>query len=195
MEYPTLQDKLIMPEYGRNIQHMVQHAVTIEDRDERTRCVNTIVNIMGNLFPYLRDISDFKHKLWDHVAIMSDFKLDIDYPYEIVKEESLYAPPERISYQSNKIRYLHYGTTLEKMIKKVADYEEGEERDELIRLIANQMKKCFLTWNKEVVDNKKIFEDLKELSNGKLDYTDDSFKLVESRDVLHNTKKNRSKKK
>jgi hypothetical protein len=150
---------------------------------------------MGNLFPYLRDISDFKHKLWDHVAIMSDFKLDIDYPYEIVKEESLYAPPERISYQSNKIRYLHYGTTLEKMIKKVADYEEGEERDELIRLIANQMKKCFLTWNKEVVDNKKIFEDLKELSNGKLDYTDDSFKLVESRDVLHNTKKNRSKKK
>ena len=114
MEYPTLQDKLIMPEYGRNIQHMVQHAVTIEDRDERTRCVNTIVNIMGNLFPYLRDISDFKHKLWDYVAIMSDFKLDIDYPYEIVKEESLYAPPERISYQSNKIRYLHYGTTLEK---------------------------------------------------------------------------------
>jgi len=196
MEYPTLQDRLIMPEYGRNIQRMVQHAVTIEDRDERTRCVNTIVNIMGNFFPYLRDISDFKHKLWDNVAIMSDFKLDIDYPYEIVKEENLNAPPERIPYKTNKMRYQHYGITLEKMIEKVADYEEGDERNELIRLIANQMKKCFLTWNKEVVDNKKIFEDLKELSNGKLDYTDDSFKLVESRDVLHNNnKKNRSKKK
>jgi hypothetical protein len=195
MEYPTLQDNLIMPEYGRNIQHMVQYAVGIEDREERTRCVNTIINIMGNLFPYLRDVNDFKHKLWDHVAIMSDFKLDIDYPYEIVKEENLHTPPEKIPYKTNKMRYQHYGITLEKMIERVADYEEGDERNELIRLIANQMKKCFLTWNKEIVDNKKIFEDLKELSNGKLDYTDDSFRLVESRDVLHAGKKNKPKRK
>lgn len=188
MDYPTLHGKLIMPEYGRNIQQMVKHAMTIEDREERTRCVKTIINIMGNLFPYLRDVNDFKHKLWDHVAIMSDFKLDIDYPYEILKAENLYTRPEKVPYRSHRMRYQHYGITLEKMIERVADYEEGEERTELIRLIANQMKKCFLAWNKEVVDNRKIFEDLRELSHGKLDFTDDTFKLVESKDVLHNKK-------
>lgn len=194
MDYPTLEGKLIMPEYGRNIQQMVKHALSIEDREERTRCINTIINIMGNLFPYLRDVNDFKHKLWDHVAIMSDFKLDIDFPYEIVKPENLYTRPDTIPYQYHRMRYQHYGKTLEKMIERVADYEEGEERTELIRLIANQMKKCFLTWNKELVDNRKIFEDLRELSNGKLDFTDDSFRLVETKDVLHN-KKNKGRKK
>ena len=93
MDYPTLEGKLIMPEYGRNIQQMIEHAMTIEDREERTRCVKTVINIMGNMFPYLRDVNDFKHKLWDHVAIMSDFKLDIDYPFEIVRPENLYTYP------------------------------------------------------------------------------------------------------
>ena len=164
-----------MTEYGRNIQQMVSFALTIEDREERTRCVKTVINIMGNMFPYLRDVNDFKHKLWDHVAIMSDFKLDIDFPYEIVQAENLY-------------------TTVEQMIDKVSEYPEGEEKNELIRLIANQMKKCFLTWNKEVVDDKKIFDDLRQLSKGKLDISEDFLKLVESRDVLHN-KKNKAKKK
>lgn len=194
MDYPTLQGKLIMPEYGRNIQQMVKHAMNIEDREERTRCVQTIINIMGNLFPYLRDVNDFKHKLWDHLAIMSDFKLDIDFPYDIVTAETLYTRPETIPYQNSRMHYQHYGRTLERMIERVADYEEGEERTELIRLIANQMKKCFLAWNKEVVDNRKIFQDLKELSKGKLDFTDDSFRLVEAKDVLHN-KKNKNRKK
>ena len=191
MEYPTLEGKLIMPEYGRNIQQMVAHALTIEDREERTRCVKTIINIMGNLFPYLRDVNDFKHKLWDHVAIMSGFKLDIDFPYEIVKPENLYTRPDRIPYKNSRIRYHHYGRTLEEMIEKVSNYPEGDEKNELIRLIANQMKKCFLTWNKEVVDDKKIFDDLRELSKGKLDVPADFLKLVESRDVLH-SRKNRS---
>lgn len=196
MEYPTLQGKLIMPEYGRNVQHLIEYALTIEDREERTRCVNTIVNIMGNLFPYLRDVNDFEHKLWDHVAIMSDFKLDIDYPYEIVKKEEMYERPEPIPYKQSKIKYLHYGRNLEEMIERVSDYPEGELKNELIRLIANQMKKCFLTWNKEVVDDKKIFDDLKELSNGKIDVNEDFFKLVETRDVLQAKKgqnKNRRK--
>ena len=116
MEYTTLEGKLIMPEYGRNIQQMVAHALTIEDREERTRCVKTIINIMGNLFPYLRDVNDFKHKLWDHVAIMSDFKLDIDFPYEVLLEENLYTRPESIPYKNSRIRYQHYGRTLEEMI-------------------------------------------------------------------------------
>ncbi|NLO70587.1 MAG: DUF4290 domain-containing protein [Porphyromonadaceae bacterium] len=192
MDYPTLQGKLMMPEYGRNVQKMVEHALTIDDREERTRCVNTIINIMGNLFPYLRDVSDFKHKLWDHIAIMSDFKLDIDYPYEIVKKENLHQRPESIPYKHSKITYMHYGRNLEDMIDCVSEYPEGDTKNELIRLLANQMKKCFLTWNKEVVDDKKIFDDLRELSNGKLDVSSDIFKLMESRDVLQ-PKKNTGK--
>lgn len=185
MEYPTLQGKLIMPEYGRNVQRMVEHALTIEDREERTRCVNTIVDIMGNLFPYLRDVNDFKHKLWDHVAIMSDFRLDIDYPYDVIKKEDLYTKPELIPYKNSKITYLHYGRNLEDMIERVSEYPEGETKDELILLIANQMKKCFLTWNKEVVRDEKILDDLRELSKGKLDVSSDSFKLMDTRDILH----------
>ncbi|HHT22458.1 MAG TPA: DUF4290 domain-containing protein [Bacteroidales bacterium] len=195
MEYTTLKGRLIMPEYGRNVQQMIEHALTIEDREERTRCVNTIVNIMGNLFPYLRDVSDFKHKLWDHVAIMSDFKLDIDYPYEIVQEEDLYSRPEHIPYKHSKIRYRHYGRNLEKMIERVSDYPDGDTKNELIRLIANQMKKCFLTWNKEVVDDKKIFDDLRELSNGKLDVSEDIFELVETRNVLGKKNNRKTQKK
>ena len=196
MEYPTLQGKLIMPEYGRNIQQMIAHALTIEDREERTRCVNTIINIMGNLFPYLRDVNDFKHKLWDHVAIMSDFKLDIDYPYEILKQENLYSRPETIPYKNSRIRYMHYGRNLEEMIERVATYPEGELKNEIIRMIANQMKKCFLSWNKEVVDDRKIFDDLRELSKGKIDVAEDIFKLMETKDVLHSKKvQNKPKKK
>jgi hypothetical protein len=196
MEYPTLEGKLIMPEYGRNIQQMVAHALTIEDREERTRCVQTIINIMGNMFPYLRDVNDFKHKLWDHVAIMSDFKLDIDFPYEILQEENLYTRPETIPYKKSRIRYMHYGRTLEEMIEIISKYPEGEDKNELIRLVANQMKKCFLTWNKEVVDDKKIFDDLRELSNGHIDVSPDFLRLVESRDVLNgNNRKNKPRRK
>ena len=195
MEYPTLQGKLIMSEYGRNVQQMIEHALIIEDREERTRCVNTIINIMGSLFPYLRDVNDFKHKLWDHVAIMSDFKLDIDYPYEIVKKEEMYERPETIPYKNSRIRYMHYGRNLEEMIERVSDYPDGDTKNELIRLIANQMKKCFLTWNKEVVDDRKIFDDLRELSKGKINISEDFFKLVESKDVLYNKKNKRKEQK
>ncbi len=188
MDYPTLQGKLIMPEYGRNIQQMVEYAITIENREERTKCVQSIINTMGNLFPYLRDVNDFKHKLWDHVAIMSNFKLDIDYPYEIVTPENLYTRPERIPYKNSRIHYMHYGSNLEEMIDKIANYPEGETKSELIRMIANQMKKCFLTWNKEVVDDKKIFDDLRELSKGKLDISEDFLKLMESKNILQSGK-------
>lgn len=194
MEYPSLEGKLIMPEYGRNIQQMVHHAMSIEDREERTRCVKTIINIMGNLFPYLRDVNDFKHKLWDHVAIMSDFNLDIEFPYEIVKKENLYTRPETIPYQNRRIRYMHYGRTLQEMIHKAAEYEEGIEKSELIRLIANQMKKCLISWNKEFADNKKVFDDLRELSNGKIDLSEDSLRLFENRENLGNKKMKPKKK-
>ena len=193
-DYNTQQKKLIMPEYGRNVQQMIDHCVSIEDREERTRCANTIINIMGNLFPHLRDVDDFKHKLWDHLDIMSDFKLDIDYPYEIIRKENLRTKPDRIPYTLTPIRYRHYGKTLERMIKKCEDYPDGPERDQLISLLANHMKKSFLTWNKEVVDDDKIFKDLREYSRGKIDLSPETFRLKESKEFLQKKNKNNMRK-
>lgn len=179
MEYNTQQKRLPLPEYGRSIQNMVDYAVTIQDRAERQRCANTIINIMGNMFPHLRDVPDFKHKLWDHIAIMSDFKLDIDYPYEIVKKDNLYTKPEVLPYPKGKISYRHYGRTLERLIAKAAEYPQGEERKQLISLVANHMKKSFMAWNKDVVDDRKIFDDLKEYSNGAIVLSAEDMKLME----------------
>lgn len=202
MKYNTELKKLALPEYGRNIQDMVDYCVKIEDREERKRCANTIINIMGNLFPHLRDVNDFKHILWDHLAIMADFKLDIDYPYEIIKKENLYARPPRLPYNNGRMRFRHYGKTLELMIKKATEMEEGEEKQQLIKLLANQMKKSFLTWNKESVDDRKIFKDLDELSQGHIVLNEEEYKLTESREILarnntnnsNNNKKNYSRK-
>ena len=193
-DYNTQQKKLIMPEYGRNVQQMIDHCVSIEDREERTRCANTIINIMGNLFPHLRDVDDFKHKLWDHLAIMSDFKLDIDYPYEIIRKENLRTKPDRIPYTLTPIRYRHYGKTLERMIKKCEDYPDGPERDQLISLLANHMKKSFLTWNKEVVDDDKIFKDLREYSHGRIDLSPETFRLKVSKEFHQKKNKNNMRK-
>lgn len=190
MKYNTEEKRLILPEYGRNIQNMVDYCLTIEDREERKRCANTIINIMGNMFPHLRDVNDFKHILWDHLAIMADFKLDIDYPYEIIKKENLYKSPPRLAYNTGRIRYRHYGKTLECMIRKATEYPEGEGKTFLIRLLANQMKKSFLTWNKETVDDQKIFQDLDELSTGKIILDEELHKLTESKDILARKNKN-----
>ncbi len=195
LQYNTQLKKLLLPEYGRNVQQMVDHCLTIKDRAERTRCANTIINIMGNLFPHLRDVDDFKHKLWDHLAIMSDFKLDIDYPYEIIRKENLYTRPEKVPYRLKPIRYRHYGKSLEEMIKKAADMPDGEEKSYLISLLANHMKKSFLTWNKEVVDDEKIFKDLKEYSRGRISLDQENIKLKEAKDILQQRKsKNNGKK-
>jgi hypothetical protein len=192
MKYNTEEKKMLLPEYGRNIQNMVDYCVTIADKEERTRCANTIINIMGNMFPHLRDVNDFKHILWDHLAIMSDFKLDIDYPCEIVKKENLFSRPPRIPYANNKIRYRHYGKTIELMIQKATEMEPGEEKDRLIRMIATQMKKSLLSWNKESADDRKIFKDLDELSGGKIVIKEDEMKLSDCRDIP--TRSNVSKK-
>lgn len=181
MQYNTQQKKLPLPEYGRSIQNMVDHALTIEDRAERQRCANTIINIMGGMFPHLRDVPDFKHKLWDHLAIMSGFELSIDYPYEIVKKDNLTIRPECIPYQSTKIRYRHYGRTIEVLIKKAIDFPEGDEKNNLVALIANHMRKDYIAWNKDTVDEKKINDDLVELSKGKLSLTKELLHLMDSR--------------
>ena len=178
MQYNTQQKRMPLPEYGRSIQNMVDYALTIEDRAERQRCANTIINIMGNMFPHLRDVPDFKHKLWDHLAIMSDFKLDIDYPYEIIRKDNLSNKPEPVPYPSTRIRYRHYGRTLEVLIKKAVEFPEGDEKMNLVALICNHMKKDYLAWNKDNVDDRKIANDLFELSDGKLEMTEDIVRLM-----------------
>lgn len=194
MRYNTQEKALILPEYGRNIQNMVDYCVTIADRNERMRCANTIINIMGNMFPHLRDVSDFKHILWDHLAIMSDFQLDIDYPYEVVKREELDARPPRLPYNQSRVTYKHYGKNLEGMILRATEFKDSEGKNQLVKLLANHMKKSFLTWNKEVVDDRKIFKDLEELSRGAIRLDENSYKLTESKDILMNKNKNLARK-
>ncbi len=190
MDYNTARKKLVLPEYGRNIQKMVNYAVEIEDQEERNRVAAAIIQIMGNIKPQYREISDFKHKLWDHLAIISDFKLDIDFPYEVPKKETFLQKPRPVPYPINNPRYKHYGSTIEQLIQTAVDMEQGEEKEELIRVIANHMKKLFLTWNKDSVTDDVIFNDLKELSGGKLDVEKD-LKLPETRDILSKTRKKR----
>ena len=190
MRYNTQEKRLALPEYGRNIQNMVDYCVSISDREERTQCANTIVNIMGNMFPHLRDVNDFKHILWDHLAIMSDFALDIDYPYEVIKREDLYVRPNKLPYSQGKITYKHYGKNLEEMINEATQLEEGEQKEYLISLLANHMKKSFITWNKENVDDRKIFKDLGELSKGKIVLDEEQHKLVEPKEIIMKKNKN-----
>ncbi len=184
MKYNTEEKRLALPEYGRNIQNMVDHCLTIEDREERKRCANTIINIMGNMFPHLRDVNDFKHILWDHLAIMADFKLDIDYPYEIVKKEDLHSRPPRVPYGIHRMRFRHYGRTMELLVHKASEMEASKEKDVLVKMLANHMKKSYLIWNKDSVDDRKIFKDLDELSEGRIVFNEGELKLTESREIL-----------
>jgi hypothetical protein len=196
MIYNTNVKRLTQPEYGRNIQNMVDFCLTIQQRNERNRCANTIINIMGNMFPHLRDVNDFKHILWDHLAIMSDFKLDVDYPYKVVKKENLYNHPPTVPYSDTKMTYKHYGQTLERFINAAVKMEEGKKKEALILLIANQMKKSFLTWNKDSVDDEKILIDLAELSGGRIVRLESAFKLADSNILIDSSssKNNNNKK-
>ena len=189
MEYYNTKNKLILTEYGRNIQQMVEYAMTIEDRDERTRCVKTIINIMGNLFPHLRDVNDFKHKLWDHLAMMSNYQLDIDYPYEVVKPADLQTKPDKIPYPNRNIKDRHYGNNLPRFVKAATELENPELADKLIGILANQMKKYMVTWNKDNVEDQKIFDDIAGMTDGKIQLNENSFKLKESKDFTAPVKK------
>ncbi len=193
MEYNTQLKKLALPEYGRNIQNMVDYCLTIPDRNERKRCANTIINIMGNLFPHLRDVNDFKHILWDHLAIMADFKLDIDYPYEIIRKEDLYSKPSKIEYSRPDMQYRHYGKTLEKMVKMATEIEDPKEKEQFVLLVATHMKKSYIQWNKDV-DDQKIFSDLYDLSNKQLDIRNSNIKLPEMKDLGQRNNNNSGKK-
>ncbi len=194
MDYNTQRKKLPLPEYGRNIQNMVDYLFTIEDKEKRNRSAQTVIDVMGNLYPYLRDVAEFKHKLWDHLAIMSDFKLDIDYPYNPPTPDILTEKPNRVPYSDNNIRYKHYGFIMESLIKKTVELE-GEEKEVLTELLANHMKKSYVAWNKDGVDDEKIFKDLKELSKGKLNIKKEDIQLVDAKAFIPPKQKKKKYKK
>jgi hypothetical protein len=180
-DYNTSRSRLILPEYGRNIQKMVEYILTIEDKEERNRLAQAVIIIMGNMNPHLRDINDFKHKLWDHLAIMSDFRLDIDYPYDIPRAEEFVEKPRQVKYNTNEIRYRHYGRIVESLIEEAVKLPDGDDKDTLIKLIANHMKKSYLAWNRDSVTDEIIFNDLSELSRGRLSVKE-GVKLSEQKD-------------
>ncbi len=168
MEYNSSRPHLIIPEYGRNIQKMIGYALTIEDREERNRIAKAIVTVMGQLNPHLRDVTDFKHKLWDHLFFISDFKLDVDSPYPIPSAETMYRKPNKVAYPSNQIKFKHYGKTVEVMIEKAKLMEEGDMKDAFIATLANFMKMAYINWNRDSVSDELIIEHLRMLSGGAL---------------------------
>lgn len=168
LEYNTERPKLIIPEYGRHIQKMVDYAVAIENREERNKVAQAIIGVMGNLNPHLRDVPDFQHKLWDQLFIISDFKLNVDSPYPIPTKEMLSERPERLKYPQAHPKYRFYGNNIQKMINICNSWDEGELKETLKFTIANHMKKSFLNWNKDTVEDDVIFEHLLEMSGGRI---------------------------
>lgn len=166
LEYNTQRPQLPIPEYGRNVQRMVDHVMEIADRDERTRQAKAIIQVIARLNPQLRNSDNFERTLWDHLYIMSGLKLEVDAPYPMPTLEELNSKPERVAYPQGDIRYGHYGKLVQRMIEQCAAMEPGEQRDAYAELIANHMKKQFLTWNRDTVPDGVILKDLAELSKG-----------------------------
>ena len=184
MEYNTDRPRLIIPEYGRNVQKMIDYCLSLEDREIRNEQAQSIIEVMGNLNPHLRDVPDFKHKLWDQLFIMSDFKLDVDSPYPIPSEESFTERPEMLVYPEKSKKYRFYGNNLKLMIAEAIKREDNEEKEALIKVLANHMKKSYLNWNRDVVEDKTIFNHLFELSNEKIDLRNSDVRLSLSSDLL-----------
>ncbi len=187
-DYNTQRKRMALPEYGRNVQRMVDHVKTLKDRDERNRAAKTVIQVMGNLNPHLRDIGDFKHKLWDHLSIIAELDLDIDSPYPAPEASKLVEKPNTIPYSQGNIRWLHYGRIIELMIKAACDLEEGEEKEYLTTLIVNQMKKSYITWNRSQVPDEVIINDMKLLSRGRLKMTE-GVRILEVRELMPQPKK------
>ena len=186
LEYNTERSPLHIPEYGRHFQKMVDHAVSITDREERNKVAQSIISVMGNLQPHLRDVPDFQHKLWDQLFIMSDFRLDVDSPFPITSKEVLQQRPEPLDYPQNFPKYRFYGNNIKRMIDVAVKWEKGDMRDGLEYAIANHMKKCYLNWNKDAVEDEVIFGHLRELSDGAINLGGNGEKLTESGLFLKN---------
>lgn len=189
LEYNAERPHLIIPEYGRHLQKLIDQATMIEDREERNKAAKYIIQVMGSLNPHLRDVLDFQHKLWDQIFIMSDFKLDVDSPYPIPTRDVIYLKPERLAYPQKNPKYRFYGNNIKYMIDVANSWEEGEMKGALVKVIANHMKKSYLSWNKDTVTDVVIFEHLYELSGGKLNLLQSTEELLSNNDLMRTNKK------
>lgn len=172
-DYNSTRPKLIVAEYGRNVQNMVDHICKLPTKEERNRYAQVVIDMMGFLNPHLRDVADFNHKLWDHLHIISDFKIDVDSPYPIPDRETLHPKPTPLDYPQHRIRFKHYGFTVERMIEKALKIEDADRKRQMSEGIANFMKMAYVTWNKDSVTDDVILRDLQELSGGMLQVGED----------------------
>jgi hypothetical protein len=193
LEYNAERPQLIIPEYGRHLQKLIDQAVAVEDRDERNKFARYIIQVMGSLNPHLRDVPDFQHKLWDQIFIMSNFKLEVDSPYPIPSREVLQLRPDPLDYPQKSPKYRFYGNNIKYMIDVANSWEDGELKGALIKVIANHMKKSYLSWNKDTVTDAVIFEHLYELSDGKINLTQSTEELVNTTDLMRTNKKTSNK--
>ena len=191
LDYNTQREKLILPEYGREIQNMVDHAIQIEDRDERQRCAETIIGIMERMFPQNKENNDHQQKLWDHLALMSRFQLDIDWPFDVQQAARIAVKPEPLPYPMTQIPVRHYGNMIFEMFEKLKSMEPGPERDELARMTANQMKRNLAQWSHGSADDEKVVSDIARFTDGKIQLDLDNFKFekVEFKDPERKRKK------
>ena len=189
LQYNNERSQLAIPEYGRHIHKMIQQVMAEDDKEQRNKQAQAIIGIMGNLNPHLRDVADFQHKLWDQLFIMSDFKLDVDAPFPKPSAEVLAAPPTPLDYPQSYPKYRFYGNNIKGMIDVVVNWEEGELKEALVYVIANHMKKCFLNWNKDTVEDQVIFNHLAELSGGKLVLSGKEETLTDSENLIRLTNK------
>lgn len=193
LDYNTQREKLALPEYGREVQLMVDHAVSIEDRAERQRCAESIIRVMKNMFPQYCVSEDYEHKLWDSIAIMSNFQLDIDYPYDVQQALKIALPPKPMAYPMRDIKVRHYGNTLCQVFEKLKTMDPGAERDALVASTANQMKRCLMLWSQGSSDDEKVADDLARYTDGKIQIDLNTFKFdkinVSKEDLAQKKKK------
>ena len=183
MEYNTQREKLKISDYGRNVVKMINYTRHLENREERNKMANTIVDVMAQLNPKIKERTDYKHILWDHLMIMANYDLDVDCPYQINREETESFRPHRIALHNSSIHYRHYGRALEDMIHAVANMPAGDERDTLTAQIAQTMKRQYLQWNRDTVDDALITDQLAELSGGRLQ-PPAGFQYLDSKELL-----------
>lgn len=196
LEYNTARSKMLIPEYGRNVQKMIDHAVSLTDREERNKVVQAIIKVMGELKPELRDVEEYIPKLWNHLFIMSDWKLDVDSPYPQPSKEILSEPPFKVDYPQTKIKIGHYGKNVEKLIAKAVEMEEGDEKEALVKTIACMMKQFYMTFNSISIEDEVIGDHLAKLSDGKIKLTDLSFlpsnsSIIKTHGLLTNNNNNK----
>lgn len=192
LDYNTQRERLILPEYGREIQNMVDYCVALKSKAERQRCAETIVDIMDRMMPHNRENDNYEQKLWDHLAIMSGFKLDIDWPYDVSQARKITDKPSPMAYPMKKIPVRHYGYMMSELFTKLKTMPLGPERDALVRLVANQMKRDLVLWSHGLSDNEKVASDLARYTDGKVQIDPDKFKFVKvERDPVPTGKRKR----